>query len=302
MAASTSSEEVLRDADIAMYRAKAKDLGYQVFEPNMYEQVLRRVKLENELQRAIESEEFIVYYQPIIDLQSGEVWGVEALVRWQHPQRGLLEPKEFIAAAEESGLVVPLGEWVLKQACEQAKEWQERYPQVQPLVISVNLSARQLQCPDLARIVEDALQETGLEACSLVLDITETVYVRALEGNIATLDELKGLGVHISIDDFGVGYSSLSYLKRLPADDLKLDRSFVAGIGENAKDTAIVGTVVDLAHALEMKVIAEGVESAYQAEQLKEMGCDLAQGYHFAKPLPMPALLEYFRGCHSGDL
>ena len=167
-------------------------------------------------------------------------------------------------------------------------------------MISVNLSARQLQCPDLARIVEDALQETGLEACSLVLDITETVYVRALEGNIATLDELKGLGVHLSIDDFGVGYSSLSYLNRLPADDLKLDRSFLAGIGENTKDTAIVGTVVGLAYTLGMKVIAEGVESGDQAEQLKEVGCDLAQGYHFAKPLPMPALLEYFRGCHSG--
>jgi diguanylate cyclase (GGDEF)-like protein/PAS domain S-box-containing protein len=298
--ASTSSEEVLRDADIAMYRAKEEGLGYRVFEPVMYEQALGRLKLENELQRAVELEEFVVYYQPIVDLQSGKVWGVEALVRWQHPERGLLEPKEFIAAAEQSGLIVPIGEFVLKQACEQAKEWQERYSRIQPLVMSVNLSARQLHCLDLARTVEGALQETGLEAGSLSLDITETVYVRASEGNIATLDELKRLGVHISIDDFGVGYSSLSYLKRLPADDLKLDQSFVAGIRKNAKDTAIVQTVIDLSHTLGMKVVAEGVENTDQAEQLKEMGCELAQGYHYAGPLPIQALLGFFRGCHGG--
>ena len=298
--ASTSSEEVLRDADIAMYRAKEEGLGYRVFEPVMYEQALGRLKLENELQRAIELEEFAVYYQPIVDLQSGKVWGVEALVRWQHPERGLLEPKEFIATAEQSGLIVPIGELVLKQACEQAKEWQERYSHIQPLVMSVNLSARQLHCLDLARTVEGALQESGLEAGYLSLDITETVYVRASEGNIATLDELKRLGVQISIDDFGVGYSSLSYLKRLPADDLKLDQSFVAGIRRNAKDTAIVQTLIDLAHTLGMKVIAEGVESIDQAEQLKEMGCELAQGYHYAGPLPIQALLGFFRGCHGG--
>jgi predicted signal transduction protein with EAL and GGDEF domain len=296
----TSSEEVLRDADIAMYQAKEEGLGYQVFEPVMYEQALRRLTLESELQRAIKSEEFIVYYQPILDIYSGEVWGMEALVRWQHPERGLLEPKEFIASAEQSGLVVPLGELVLKQACKQAKEWQERHSNLQPLVISVNLSAKQLQCPDLIRIVEDMLEETGLKACSLGLDITETVYVRALEGNVAALDDLKRLGVHLSIDDFGVGYSSLSYLKRLPADYLKLDRSFVAGIRKNAKDAAIAQTVVDLAHILGMKVIAEGVESVDQAEQLKEIGCELAQGYHYAEPLPAPALRRFFRGCHSG--
>ena len=297
---STSSEEVLRDADIAMYRAKKEGLGYLVFEPVMYEQALRRLKLENELQRAIESEEFAVYYQPIVDLQSGKAWGVEALARWQHPERGMLEPKEFMTVAEESGLVVPVGELVLKQACEQAKEWQERHPYIQPLVVSVNLSAEQLQRPDLARIVEGVLQETGLTACSLSLDITETVYVKASEVSLATLDALKRLGVQISIDDFGVGYSSLSYLKRLPADHLKLDQSFVAGIRKNAKDTAIVQTVIDLAHTLEMKVIAEGVERVDQAEQLREMGCELAQGYHYSEPLPVQALPGFFRGCRSG--
>jgi EAL domain-containing protein (putative c-di-GMP-specific phosphodiesterase class I) len=283
-----------------MYRAKEEGLGYRVFEPAMYEQALRRLKLENELQRAIESEEFVVYYQPIVDLQSGEVWGVEALVRWQHPERGLLEPKVFIAGAEQSGLVVPIGELVLKQACEQAKEWQERHSHLRPLVVSVNLSARQLQRPDLASIIEGVLQETGLKACSLGLDITETDYVMASEGNIANLDDLKRLGVHISIDDFGVGYSSLAYLKRLPADDLKLDQSFVAGIGKNTKDRAIVKTIIDLSHTLGMKVIAEGVENIDQAEQLREMGCELAQGYHYKEPLPSQSLLGFFRGCPSG--
>jgi EAL domain-containing protein (putative c-di-GMP-specific phosphodiesterase class I) len=205
-----------------------------------------------------------------------------------------------MTVAEESGLVVPVGELVLKQACEQAKEWQERHPYIQPLVVSVNLSAEQLQRPDLARIVEGVLQETGLTACSLGLDITETVYVKASEVSLATLDALKLLGVQISIDDFGVGYSSLSYLKRLPADHLKLDQSFVAGIRKNAKDTAIVQTVIDLAHTLEMKVIAEGVERVDQAEQLREMGCELAQGYHYSEPLPVQALPGFFRGCRSG--
>jgi diguanylate cyclase (GGDEF)-like protein/PAS domain S-box-containing protein len=298
--ASTSSEELLRNADIAMYRAKEEGLGYRVFEPVMYKRALRRLKLENELQRAIELEEFVVHYQPIVDLWSGEAWGVEALVRWQHPERGLLEPKEFVGTAEESGLVVPIGELVLKQACEQAKEWQERHPLLQPLVVSVNLSAEQLQRPDLARIVEGVLHETGFTACLLSLDITETAYVRAAGVSIATLDALKRMGVRISIDDFGVGYSSLSYLKRLPADDLKLDQSFVAGIKKNAKDTAIVQTVIDLAHTLGMKVIAEGVERVDQAEQLREMGCELAQGFHYAEPLSVQALLGFFRGCRSG--
>jgi EAL domain-containing protein (putative c-di-GMP-specific phosphodiesterase class I) len=277
-----------------MYQAKNEGLGYVVFEPVMYEQALRRLNMENELQRAIESEEFVVHYQPIIDFQSEEVWGVEALVRWQHPERGLLDPKEFIPAAEESGLVVPMGERVLKEACGQAKEWQERQPYVPPLVMAVNLSARQLERPDLVRTVEGVLKETGLvEASSLSLDITEAVYIKALDGNTAALDELKRLGVHISIDDFGTGYSSLSYLKRLPADALKLDRSFVGALGEEVEDTAIVQMIVDLAHTFGMEVIAEGVESQEQAAQLKEMGCDQGQGFYFAEPLSPEAVEEF---------
>ena len=282
----SSPEDLMRDADTAMYRAKKEGVGYRVFEPIMYEQALRRLKMENELQRAIESEEFVVHYQPIIDLRSEEkVWGMEILVRWQHPKRGLLDPKEFVADAEESGLVVPMGEMVLKKACEQAKEWQERNPHLPPWVMSVNLSARQLGRPDLARSVEGVLRETGFEASSLSLDITETAYVKALEGNTAALDELKRLGVRISIDDFGTGYSSLSYLKRLPADALKIDRSFIRALGEDIEDTVIVQTIVDLAHTFGMEVIAEGIESELQAEQLKEMGCDMGQGYYFSKAL-----------------
>jgi diguanylate cyclase (GGDEF)-like protein/PAS domain S-box-containing protein len=287
----SAPEEMLRNADIAMYRAKKEGLGYQVFEPVMYEQVLRRLKMENDLQRAIESEEFVVHYQPIINLQTGETWGMEALVRWQHPERGLLDPKEFVPVAEENGLVIPMGEQVLREACKQAKEWHESHPHVPLWVISVNLSARQVVRPDLPRTVERVLQETGLEAASLSLDITETVYVKALESNTAALDELKGLGVRLSIDDFGTGYSSLAYLKRLPADTLKIDKSFIRALGEDIEDTALVKMTVDLAHTFGMEVVAEGVESEYQAEQLKEMGCDLGQGYHFTKPL-LPEAVE----------
>jgi EAL domain-containing protein (putative c-di-GMP-specific phosphodiesterase class I) len=278
-----------------MYRAKGEGVGYRVFEPAMYEQAQRRLRLENELRRAIGSGEFVVCYQPIVDLRSDEeAWGMEALVRWNHPERGLLDPEGFVPAAEESGLVVPMGEWVLKEACKQAKGWQERHPRIPPLVMAVNLSARQLRRPDLASVVEGVLKESGLEASSLSLDITETVYIKGLEeGHTAALDELKRLGVRISIDDFGTGYSSLSYLKRLPADALKMDRSFVRGLGEDIEDTALVKMIVDLAHTFGMEVVAEGVESGAQARQLKEMGCDLAQGFHFAEALPAEAASEF---------
>jgi EAL domain-containing protein (putative c-di-GMP-specific phosphodiesterase class I) len=197
-----------------------------------------------------------------------------------------LNPDEFVAVAEKSGLVVAVGEGVLKEACRRAKEWQEEYPHIPPLMISANLSAKQLQRPDLAEVVERALRESRLDASYLSLDITENVYVRGLESNTAILDRLRAMGVKISIDDFGMGYSSLSYLKRLPADALKLDKSFVKGLGEDVEDTAIVRMIIDLAHTLGMEVTAEGVEGWGQAALLEEMGCDFAQGYHFSKPLP----------------
>jgi diguanylate cyclase (GGDEF)-like protein/PAS domain S-box-containing protein len=290
-----SAEDLLRNADTAMYEAKEAGLGCRMFDPAMYERIVGRLELENELRRAVQTDEFVVHYQPIMSLKTGEVWGVEALVRWSHPERGLLDPWEFMAVAEQSGIVVPMGEGVLEEACCQAKEWQEEHPHIPPLVISVNLSARQLQRPDIAQIVERVLKKSGLESRYLRLDITETVYIEALEGNTQALDELRSLGVCISIDDFGTGYSSLAYLKRLPANALKIDKSFVKGLGEDLEDTAIVGMVIELAHTLGMEAIAEGVESEGQATLLKEMGCDMAQGYHFSMPLPpeeIPALLS----------
>ena len=282
-------DDLLREADTAMYRAKDEGGAFRVFDPAMYERAFTRLEVENDLRRAIEQEEFVVHYQPMVDLQTGELWGMEALVRWDHPERGLLEPSEFVPVAEESGLVIPMGEQILREACFRAKEWQEEDPRIPPLVMSVNLSASQLSRLDLADTVERVLGETGLEGSRLTLDVTETVYVKVLAGNTAILDRLRGLGVRFSIDDFGTGYSSLSYLKRLPADAIKIDQSFVKGLGEDVEDTAVVRMIIELAHTLGLEVIAEGVETEEQAALLKEMGCDFAQGFYFSKPLPPEA-------------
>ena len=280
-----SAEDLIRDADTAMYRAKEEGSDYRIFDPGMYFQAMSRLELENDIRRAIEAEEFALHYQPIVNLRSGEVSRVEALVRWNHPERGLLNPLEFLTVVEESGLIIPMGEQMLEEACRQAKEWQEEHAGIEPMVMSVNLSAKQLRRPGLATTVREVLRSTGLQAECLSLDITETVYIKVLEGNTGALGELKKLGVKISIDDFGVGYSSLAYLKRLPADVLKIDKSFVKGLGEDVEDTAIVGMIIELAHTLGMAVIAEGVESEGQAALLEEMGCDMAQGFYFAEPL-----------------
>jgi diguanylate cyclase (GGDEF)-like protein/PAS domain S-box-containing protein len=283
------TDDLLREADTAMYRAKDEGGDFRMFNPAMYERAFSRLEVENDLRRAIEQEEFVVYYQPMVDLQTGELWGMEALVRWDHPERGLLEPSEFVPVAEQSGLVIPMGEQILREACFRAKEWQEENPRIPSLVMSVNLSASQLSHSDLADTVERVLGETGLEGSSLTLDVTETVYVKVLAGNTAMLDRLTGLGVRFSIDDFGTGYSSLSYLKRLPAHAIKIDQSFVQGLGKDVEDTAVVRMIIELAHTLRLEVIAEGVETEEQATLLKEMGCDFAQGYHFSKPLPAAA-------------
>jgi diguanylate cyclase (GGDEF)-like protein/PAS domain S-box-containing protein len=285
-AGATNAEEVLGKADAAMYRAKKSGpLGYEVFDRSMYLQAAGRLKLENDIRRAFLAEEFVVHYQPIVDLRSDEVQGVEALLRWNHPERGLLNPDEFIPLAEEIGLIVPMGEAVLEEACRRAVRWQEEHPRLPPLLMNVNLSAKQLQRPDLITTVEGALHGTGLDPACLTLDVTETVYVKVLGGNTAALNDLRRLGVKISIDDFGVGYSSLSYLKRLPADILKLDRSFVEGLGEDPEDTAIIQMVIGLARTLGIEIIAEGVHSE-AVTILKEMGCNLAQGFFFSEPLP----------------
>jgi diguanylate cyclase (GGDEF)-like protein/PAS domain S-box-containing protein len=285
-ASTKNSEELLRDADTAMYRAKAQGTL-------KYERTLVRRNVENDLWRALENDEFEVHYQPIVNLGTDEVWGVEALVRWQHPEKGLLHPSQFVPLAERNGLIVPLGKLAMEDACKLAKELQRSRPRLRPLVAGVNYSARQLEHPDSTHAVEELLRRTGLQAGLLHLDITETAYISAAVGHESNLDNLKGLGVGISIDDFGMGYSSLSYLKRLPADTLKVDKSFVAGLGEDVRDTAIVQMVIDLAHTFGMEAVAEGVERKKQAEQLKEMGCDMAQGYYFARPLPPEELSEF---------
>lgn len=283
------ADGLLREADTAMYRAKDAGWDFRVFNPAMYERAFRRLEVENDLRRAIEQEEFVLHYQSMVDLQTGVLWGMEALVRWDHPERGLLEPSEFVPVAEESGLVIPMGEQILREACFRAKEWQGGNPRIPPLVMSVNLSASQLSRLDLADTVERVLGETGLEGSCLILDVTETAYVKVLASNTAMLDRLRVLGVRFSIDDFGTGYSSLSYLKRLPADAIKIDQSFVKNLGEDVEDMAIVRMIIELAHTLDLEVIAEGVETEEQAALLKEMGCDFAQGYHFSKPLPPEA-------------
>jgi diguanylate cyclase (GGDEF)-like protein/PAS domain S-box-containing protein len=282
-----SPEELLRDAGVAMYRAKEEAADYRMFDPVMYERVLARLEQEHDLRHALEKEEFTLYYQPKFRLgPQDRIEGVEALLRWEHPQRGIMLPGEFIPVAEQTGLIIPIGGWVMKEACRQAKEWQERYQSEPPLVTCVNLSAGQVRHPGLLQDVRAALEESGLEAGNLILEITEGALLKDTELIETILKELKALGVGLAIDDFGREYSSLSYLKRLPVDTLKLDGSFVASLGEDPTNTTIVEAVVSLAHSLGLEVTGERVETAEQLEHLRRIGCDLVQGYHLAKALP----------------
>ena len=282
-----SPEELLRDADTAMYRAKDEAADYRVFDPVMYERALSRLELENDLRHALEKKEFTVHYQPKFRLgRTDRIEGVEALVRWEHPERGFMLPGEFIQIAEETGLIIPLGGWVMKEACRQAKEWRERYPSEPPLVLCVNISAAQVRHPGLLKEVRSVLRESVLAANGLVLEITEGTLFKDTEMIEAVFKELKRLGVGLAIYDFGKEYSSLSYLNRLPVDALKIDRSFLESLEENPSNTIIVEAVIALAHSLGLEVIGEGVESAEQLELLRMMRCDFAQGYHLARPLP----------------
>ena len=278
---------MLRNADVAMYEAKKEGKGrHKVFDPGMFAQALRRLELENDLRRAIGQEELRLYYQPKVLLGTGSITGVEALVRWEHPERGMLLPEEFIPLAEETGLIVPLGWWVLGEACRRAREWGEQYPAALPLGISVNLSVKQFQEPDLVRKLAGMLREIGLEPSCLQLEITESVVMEDSEYAAGLLRGLKGIGVKLALDDFGTGYSSLSLLHRFPLDELKIEKEFVDGLGQNDQDAAIVKAVIDLAHELGMQIVAEGVETIEQLTRLREMGCDQAQGYYFWESLP----------------
>jgi diguanylate cyclase (GGDEF)-like protein/PAS domain S-box-containing protein len=284
------SSDLLRNADLAMYRAKEGGKNqHAIFEPTMNEKALERLEMEADLRRALEMEEFRVYYQPKVSVKSGKIVAQEALVRWEHPERGLIPPAEFIPLAEETGLIVPLGRWVLEEACRQAKEWQVSYPTDPPLGMSVNLSAAQFKHPELGAGVAEVLRQSGLDPRDLILEITESMVVEDAGAALATLQELKSLGVRVAVDDFGTGYSSLSYLKLFPVDFLKIDRSFVAGLGRDPEDEGLVRASIELAHALGLQAVAEGVENEEQLERLRVLGCDLAQGFYFQKPFPHDA-------------
>jgi diguanylate cyclase (GGDEF)-like protein len=279
-------DDVMRDADVAMYEAKSEGKArFKVFNEDMYEKALRRLELENELRRAIEGGELRVHYQPKIFLENGSIVGMEALVRWEHPQRGLVPPNEFIPLAEETDLIHPLGKRVLEEACERAREWQILYPHVSDLVMSVNISAKQFQNPDLVGDLARILRASGLAPQHLQLEITESVVTEDMSLATRVMRKLKELGVQLAIDDFGKGYSSLTSLKQFPLDDLKIDRSFVEDVGKSAQDAAIAKLVIDLAHVVGMHAVGEGVETSEQLSQLQNMGCDVVQGYYFYRPL-----------------
>ncbi len=284
-------EDLVRDADAAMYHAK--QLGrntYQFYTPEMNAQAHERLSLENSLRGALERDEFVLHYQPQVDLATGKIVGAEALLRWQ-PYSDLVQPQEFIHVLEESGLIVPVGEWVLRAACEQGKAWEmEGLP---PLRVAVNLSSRQFKGGDLTGRLSRILDETGINPSSLELELTESLLMEDAPVSSAMLDELRvRLGLNLSIDDFGTGYSSLSYLKRFPLDALKVDRSFVRDIATDPNDAAIVASIINLAHNLQLRVIAEGVETEEQLDYLREHGCDLVQGFYFSEPVPAEELSE----------
>jgi EAL domain-containing protein (putative c-di-GMP-specific phosphodiesterase class I) len=271
-----------------MYRAKEAGRGrYEVFDAGMRARAVTRLQVENELRRALDREELQLYYQPIHGLGDDRISGCEALVRWEHPERGLVGPDQFIPVAEESGLIIPLGAWVLQRACRQLARWRRSVPGAEDLRITINLSASQVTRPDIVETVADAIAEAGLEPNDIGLEITERVLIEDEQTTADTLRRLQRLGVRLVIDDFGTGYSSLSYLKRYPIEVLKIDRSFVDGIAdEESGDLAIVTAIVRMASALGVEVIPEGVETEAQLQALRDLGCQYAQGFLLDRPLP----------------
>ncbi|MEP0783228.1 EAL domain-containing protein [Trichocoleus sp. DQ-A1] len=308
-------QDLLRDADIAMYRAKALGRArHEVFDMTMHTRAVELLQLVTDLRQAVNRQEFLLHYQPIVSLSTGQITGFEALVRWQHPERGLISPAEFIPVAEETGLIVPIGWWVLQEACRQMYVWQKQLVNDsssgvpgnkpltinhQPLTISVNLSSKQFTQPHLAQAIHQILEETGLDAGCLRLEITESAVMENAESAIATLLQLKKLGVQIYIDDFGTGYSSLSYLHRFPIDTLKIDRSFVGRMSSDSENWEIVRTIITLAHNLGLDVVAEGVETAEQLAQLRTLQCEYGQGYFFSRPLDVASVETFMAAEHQ---
>jgi diguanylate cyclase (GGDEF)-like protein/PAS domain S-box-containing protein len=285
-------EELLRNADIAMYIAKSAGKGrYEVYQPAMHEAVVERLQLEADLKRAVERGEFFLVYQPLVSLASLQPTGVEALVRWRHPERGLVLPMAFIPLAEKTGGIVAIGRWVLREACRQMQEWRQNNPE---LKVSVNLSGRQMRDPGLTTDVAEALRDTGLPAGALILEMTESVLMDDIDGALRTLHALKALGLQLAIDDFGTGYSSLSYLGKFPVDSLKIDRSFVSG-PDAAENQPLVATIMEMGRSLQVEVVAEGIELQEQLTELQRLNCQVGQGYYFARPMSADDMTTYLQ-------
>jgi diguanylate cyclase (GGDEF)-like protein len=285
------AETLLKNADIAMYQVKQQGKNdFQLYAADMNTQALDQLVLANDLYRALNRGEFLLHYQPQVNLKTGQIVAVEALVRWQHPERGLVPPSQFIPLAEETGQINAIGEWVLQTACAQNRAWQEAG--LPPIQVAVNLSARQFQQQNLVQSVDRVLAETGLEAQYLEVEITETIAMQDVKVTILVLEKLQAMGVYISIDDFGTGYSSLATLKQFPLNTLKIDQAFVKDLTTDAKDAALIRAIVALGHGLDLTVIAEGVETAEQQEFLRSVGCNAMQGYWFSKPLPAEAAAQ----------
>ncbi|HTZ64108.1 MAG TPA: EAL domain-containing protein [Solirubrobacteraceae bacterium] len=290
------ADSLMRDADAAMYQAKERGRArFEIFDRAMRARTVARLSLENDLRRALERDQLEVVYQPIVTLADGSIASVEALLRWEHPDRGAISPAQFIPVAEDSGLIEPIGCWVLEAACAQATRWHEELPDSRPLGISVNVSLRQFTQRDLGKTVAKTLARTGLEPECLCLELTESVLMKEPEGVSQTIQRVADLGVRFALDDFGTGYSSLAYLTRLPIDGLKVDRSFVQALPNDRRSTAITTAIVRMAQALSLEVIAEGVEAARHVEALRDMHCELAQGFHFHPPLRAPAISQLLR-------
>jgi len=284
-------EDLLRNADLAMYEAKGQGKGrYEIFQHHMHEALAQRLELELDLKRAADSDQFVLHFQPIVELDSAEVIGVEALIRWMHPNQGLILPDRFISIAEESGQIHALGRWVLWEACARVVEWEKEHGE---LSLNVNISGAQLRQASLVREVSGILEATGLEPGRLILEITESVLMEVSLSNTERLDALKRLGVQLAVDDFGTGYSSLQYLKRFPFDWLKIAKPFVDGLDDSDSQARIARAIVDLAHSLEIEVIAEGIEARRQAAVLSELGCFHGQGFHYSPPLPAEEVSSY---------
>jgi EAL domain-containing protein (putative c-di-GMP-specific phosphodiesterase class I) len=295
-----SATEVLRDADLAMYRAKAQGKArYEVYNEAMHQSAMARLKLETDLRHALRNDEFVVHYQPIVSLKTGEIVGFEALVRWQKSALELVYPNDFIEVTEDTGLILFLGMWVLKEACRTLCRWHAEFPRTRPLTVSVNLSARQFSQPDLVQQIRQIIGETGVNPATVTLEITESVTMYDAEHAIRVLSQLREIGIRFSIDDFGTGYSSLSYLHRLPLDILKIDRSFIAAIDQGSENLNIVRTIMRLAKDLGIDVVAEGTETIAQIDHLKALDCEFGQGYYFSRPVEAAAIRQFLQAPHD---